>query len=781
MKKEKKISSVFKKILPYLLMLVLSAIAAELLFYKGFPSGDDVKFHYANIYDLYLSLKEGKSLEISSMLIGGLGYGRGLFYSPLSHLSVAFVAILFENFGLTLMAAFKLVIFLSIFVSGIFMYHFSLKISKNKIWVSALIACLYILGPYRLFNYFCRNAFAEAYAILWTPLFFMGLYDYVYEKTNAKALVEITLGGVLLYFSHNITALFAYTFGIVFLLFYIKDIFKRFKEDIRFRIYSISTIVIMLSMMSIVLIPSLSNVRTGVYNVSYSDRMWTTLDHVAGDCERTLIYTGFLNLSWLNSNGININLLFLYLVYFFLLTIVYLLLDKKLSEVSVLNNYHILISTSFYLIIGIIIGVNVVTKEFVLGIISVSVLSVGLTYFAKFYDNHNEIYVKDNRFIWAMGTCAFVATLFVSVGGLWYLLPSFYGTIQFPWRLNGLIYLFINLLLVVPLSLYGRKILKTSAILVGIIPFLSQALVEKRLVNSKLKEDVDYDTINSSWRFEIDQDYSTYSGSIGANCEYLPYIYYYNPEKNYEPKYLNTNYYDVRALLSLCIYGGTTLTPKVLSGDAKVSKYIRDVNTSTLSFDLNVEETARIRLPLLYNESTVITLYNKDTNTESNLNFSGDSLYNNGYLSKLTLITCLKGNYSVVVKYNGTMGLNPTFLEGEGEIENAISIAPKFSFDLNSTTDSLIQLPLIYYKGYEIRLVSENGTVTYAKEANPSDTDYLVSFYAPKGKYKVYVNYSGTSRIKLARNFFGLSFFGLYILVLFDKYYNDKKKLEESI
>ena len=79
MKKKDLLVSYIKRCLPYLVLILINCISCELLFYKGVASGDDVKFHFANIYDLYLALKEGKSLVISSTLINGLGYGKGLF------------------------------------------------------------------------------------------------------------------------------------------------------------------------------------------------------------------------------------------------------------------------------------------------------------------------------------------------------------------------------------------------------------------------------------------------------------------------------------------------------------------------------------------------------------------------------------------------------------------------------------------------------------------------------------------------------------------------------
>ena len=771
----RKVLHVFKKILPYFIMFFISLISCKLIFYKGFASGDDVRFHFANINDLYLSLKEGKSLFISNTLIGGLGYGKGLFYSPLSHFTVAFVCLIFDKFGMTLMTSFKLVILLSVYISGIFMYKFSNRISKNKMWISLLVGCLFILGPYRLFNYFCRSAFAEAYAMLWLPLFFLGLYDYVYDKTSPRAFVEIAIGGVCIYLSHNITGLFAYTYGIIFLLFYIKQIIVRFKTDKNYLISTIVTIVSMLLILCIILIPSLTMLKNGYYNVSFDDRMWTNAGHVATDCERTLAYTGFLNLSWLQGNGLTTNRLFLYFVYFGLITFLYIVIEKVLSNIKALKYFHILISTAIYLLIGLLVGKFYTGKEFMLAIASVAILFVSTSYIVQFIDynlDKDDLLKKDKRLTYSILLLIIINILLVSVGAIWYCIPHIYTTIQFPWRLNGFIYLFINILVIIILTTYGTKLLKTSCVMIGIIPFLSQACVEKRIAyeNVSSENNYPYDTADSSWRMHIDDQYSYYPGSIGANNEYLPYIYYYYEEKGYKAKYDNSLYKNVRVLVDHVVFGNFDLCPKVIYGNAKISNYHRIGTTSKLEFDLNVEATSRIKLPVFYNTDLKIYVLNKDTN-ENNL---VEAILNNYHSFADFMID--KGNYKVSVSYPGTSGLTPQILEGSGVVSNSCQDTPKFSFKLSLDKESLIQVPLIYYKGYEIKLTDEFGNVTYQKLEEPQDVDFLVAFKAPKGNYDVEIKYVGTSLMKLSNTLLGFGFVGLYCVVLFNYFTEDRKK-----
>ena len=218
---DNKFSYYIKKYLPYLLLLLFTFFACYLLFIaKGYPNGDDSDYHFANIYDQYKALLEGNTSLISPYLASGVGVGKKLFYSPIPHLVVASLGVILKPFNISLLTSFKIVIFLSIYISGIFMYRLGMHISKNKLIPSIVAASIFVLYPYRLFDFYCRIAFAEGFAIMFLPLFYMGLYDILNNK-NERILpyIEVILGAVLLFLSHNITALYAFVFGIIYIIF----------------------------------------------------------------------------------------------------------------------------------------------------------------------------------------------------------------------------------------------------------------------------------------------------------------------------------------------------------------------------------------------------------------------------------------------------------------------------------------------------------------------------------------------------------------------------------
>ena len=216
-----KVKNIFIKIFPYLVLLIFSVFACYLLFItNGYPNGDDSDYHFANIYDQYQALLEGNFSLISPYLASGVGVGKKLFYSPIPHLVAALMGVILSIFNISLLTSFKVVLFLSVYISGIFMYRFGMHITKNRKVISIICAAIFIFYPYRLFDYYCRIAYAEGLAIMFLPLFYMGLYDILNNKEESIVpYIEVISGAVLLFLSHNLTALYCYIFGIIYLLF----------------------------------------------------------------------------------------------------------------------------------------------------------------------------------------------------------------------------------------------------------------------------------------------------------------------------------------------------------------------------------------------------------------------------------------------------------------------------------------------------------------------------------------------------------------------------------
>ena len=288
---------------PYLIILIFSCLGGYLVFLKGLNTGDDFRFHFPNIIEQYETLLQTHKLSpISGMIANGLGTGTRLFYSPLPHLSVALLALFYRLYGGNIILAYKTILLFTIFISGVFMYRFALHISKNNKKASLITAACFVLYPYRLFDAFCRLAFAEAYSIAFLPLFFMGLYDVVHLKDKIKTLpfLEIIFGGGCLFLSHNITAFYAFLAGVIYLLFNIHKIIPLFKNA-KYITYCFVAIFLLAGIGSIAYISQFELMRLDIYNICDNKRMWTDVASVVNHTQREWSYSGFLNVSFLTS------------------------------------------------------------------------------------------------------------------------------------------------------------------------------------------------------------------------------------------------------------------------------------------------------------------------------------------------------------------------------------------------------------------------------------------------------------------------------------------------
>ena len=118
------------KLIDYGIILIFAIIASIPLLNQDFNIyGDDGIQHIARLMGTTQSIKEGQIIPvIMSNFCNGFGYSWNIFYSPLTASFPLIFSIFTNSFELIL----KLFIILVAFLSGISMYEFVSKISKNR-------------------------------------------------------------------------------------------------------------------------------------------------------------------------------------------------------------------------------------------------------------------------------------------------------------------------------------------------------------------------------------------------------------------------------------------------------------------------------------------------------------------------------------------------------------------------------------------------------------------------------------------------------------------------
>ena len=604
----------FKKtalgLLPYVIILGLSFVALYVFFYEGLLIGDDLHFHLANVSDEYLSiLNEGSISRISTYLASNLGIGRRLFYSPLFHTLAGLIYFVTHGLGGNAVSAIKVVMFIAVFVSGIFMYRFVLKATKNQI-AATIAASLYVIYPYRIFDALCRAAYAEALAITFIPLFFHGLYGIVNFKDEIKVgpFIATIVGGSLLFLSHNLTAMFGFIFGVIFLLVNIDKIIKLCKQR-RYWITGLISVFLLVGIMSIQLFPTAELLATGLYNISDSSRMWTTAELVSNRAFTAFNYSGFLNFPYMNGSNpttMNVSIMLTQIISFLFFSFIFILIDQSLKTIKALKYFHFPISALVYL--GLIL-IFAMRNEVIMATIIVIILYFVINYVRSIQETakdqeevHKPLY-KEVDFWFLLGILLLTFAL-ITQGWIWRIMPEPLLMIQFPWRLWAYMQFFLSWMIGwLVYRFKDKKIVSSVAVVaLGFCLVTNQALPEKRLNYEKIAAGESTAEI-----YHGDEQFLEYNSSIGWNKEYAPQVFF---QDDYVSDYEDTLYYSIRLALKTNFVEEYPYDPVALTGNTLIDVELRETPNYELS--LAVTEASLIQMPLIYYPGYQVEVINEE-------------------------------------------------------------------------------------------------------------------------------------------------------------------------
>lgn len=212
-----------EKYLNYILIIIASIIICIPLLSKNLNIyTDDGIQHICRLIGTYQTLESKQFLPmIMSNFCNNFGYSWNIFYSPLT----AYTPLLFKVLGLTYIQSLKLFMFVVTLLSGIAMYKFMLKVTKNKN-IAVLSAIIYVLAPYRITDMYIRTAIAELASFIFLPIIFNGMYTIINEEKNTYLLAWGTIGLIL---THTVITLYTAILCFIYLSVFI--IIKCIKKD----------------------------------------------------------------------------------------------------------------------------------------------------------------------------------------------------------------------------------------------------------------------------------------------------------------------------------------------------------------------------------------------------------------------------------------------------------------------------------------------------------------------------------------------------------------------
>ena len=156
---------------------------------------------------------------IMSNFCNNFGYSWNIFYSPLT----AYIPLIFRIFSFSFETCLKLFIFVVTVATGIAMYKFVIKITKNKN-IAILASVLYIIAPYRITDMYVRMALAELTSFIFIPMVFSGMYSIINENKKSSLLI---IGASGLIFTHTVVCMYTAMLCFVYLIVFIRKLNKK--------------------------------------------------------------------------------------------------------------------------------------------------------------------------------------------------------------------------------------------------------------------------------------------------------------------------------------------------------------------------------------------------------------------------------------------------------------------------------------------------------------------------------------------------------------------------
>ena len=445
--------------------------------------------------------------------------------------------------------------------------------------------------------------------------------------------------------SHAFTALSVAIFGVLYVLFNIKGLIKRFKDKTAL-ISLVSSIVIICMCVMFYLLNAYHYESSDLYNISNAERQWTTFEHVSKETNRSYDFSGFLNLviirNWTGSetwdNETVSSLIFSTFLYFISM-VGAITVDFSFRKLKYNVYYRHLCATVTALILPLIFQVRV---EIYLALALSLIIYFFIAFMVKKLPANNEEIqpLVKNVDLYFLVLSLIICLVLLFVPEAWKFVPSIMYQAQFAWRMWGVASFLFAMLVALLLSRFKTNnivLISTSVLSVALLT-LTMGTLEKRVYYDKQPDRVIY---NAGYEYAINTKFS------GAQNEMIPRVFY---ESDYSSVYANSLYSTVRTRIYTQKDFFYTLEdyikPAVLegSGDVVITEYRSPNNT----FHVNItSEIALVQFPQFY----------YDTYT---LKSNGNKIADVNNVDGLIAFYLHEGEYDVTLDFKQSKGYQAT-------------------------------------------------------------------------------------------------------------------------
>ncbi len=280
------------RIKDYIIILLFAGLISIPLMNSDFNIyADDGIQHIARLMGTSQAISEGQVIPvIMSEFCNNFGYSWNIFYSPLT----AYIPLIFSIFTDSFELMLKLFMVLIAIASGIAMYEFVTKVTKNR-YAGLLAAAIYVFAPYRLTDMYMRMAISELASFVFIPIVFHGMYNiFNSEGKSIKKSLVLTLGASGLILTHIVIAMYVAIFCFIYLLLNIKKL-----KDKQVLIMLGINILLIILITAFYTIPLLEHKMGADYEVFKAGRMERTEELIRNKVDfLDLVYTKQYNFSF---------------------------------------------------------------------------------------------------------------------------------------------------------------------------------------------------------------------------------------------------------------------------------------------------------------------------------------------------------------------------------------------------------------------------------------------------------------------------------------------------
>lgn len=206
-----------------ILFFVTILICLPFITSSQYINGDDTNYHVSNIYARYTKICEGGTgaENILPIIANDYGYGTGIFYPGLPHITTAWLAYMLQG---NVILALKIIHFIVYYISAIMMFKLVKKVFENK-YVALIAAIFYITFPYAISDVFTRDALAESFIFMFIPMIILGLYE-LFEGNKRWFYIWFITGYIGMINSHLVMSVYFTIFVFIYLFVNLKKVFK---------------------------------------------------------------------------------------------------------------------------------------------------------------------------------------------------------------------------------------------------------------------------------------------------------------------------------------------------------------------------------------------------------------------------------------------------------------------------------------------------------------------------------------------------------------------------